>query len=349
MSNMFRLSALWERNAAEQDGEDETEEAVSVDTTSVTDNAIDGVDTSGSSLQVAEGGATATTSDTVVRPNGREVFSPDAAARRNASAARDRAEEPIREAEADNYAKELLSTFSIETIQDAVNYCSELITKQLERSREKHPAANAPIRGDLEARRATLTLLPDTFVRELFLRTTRDLRNWQRIKPLFGSPPYVFLRPEDAGFINASGISATRINMARANVGEIASYSQFGIEHLVDNHGREYRVVPTKTPHVTDPLPCDLHLVDTSQPILLNVRIPKRKRNERMLLFSNINTRRSVVFPQAGETLQMASSSSLKNVRGAANEKPVSRLQVRRVIARSATSSTAAVIGVVAV
>ena len=344
---MFRLSALWERNAAEQDGEDGTEEAVTADTVPEEELSVADVDNSGALLQTAVGGARTTNSTTLVRPSGRSSdFAPDANARRNASAARDRADDPIRDPEAENYAKELLSKSKIDTIEDAINYCSALIEKQIERAREKSPPANAPIFGDAEAKRATLTLLPDAFVRDLFLRTTRNFRNWPRIKPLFGSPPYVFLRPEDAGLINASGISLKRSNMAYAKVGETASYSQFGNEHLVDKYGREYRVVPSRTPLVSDSLPCDFGDVAVSRPVLLNIRIPKRPRDERRELLSKAETRQSVMFPRAGEVLEVASSPLLKKVRGATEKENTSRLQIRQLVPRSATSSTAAIIGI---
>ena len=266
---MFRVSALWERNEAEKDGEDTVPEDASV-----TEGAAFGADTSVTTADTASGllkfsadGGPVTASTTVVRPTWRSTdFSPDANPRRNVGAARDRAEEPIKQSEDDNYAKELLSRSKINTIEDAVNYCSALIEKQLERSREKRPPSNTAIHGDAEARRATLTLLPDTFVRDLFLRTTRDFRNWPRIKPLFGSPPYVFLRPEDAGLINASGISSKRSNMAYSKVGETAAYSQFGNEHLIDKYGREYRV------RTVDSNPCKPHHFCTSALSLPHLR-----------------------------------------------------------------------------
>lgn len=350
---MFRLSALWERNAAEQDGEDGVENTVSEDVTSGVDaetvaaTSATVVENASTFLQFSADGVPVTASTTAVRPSGRSAdFAPDANPRRNVSAARDRDEEPIADNEKDNYARDLLSRSKIETIEDAVNYCSALIQKQLERSREKRPPPNTAIYGDAESRRATLTLLPDTFVRDLFLRTTRDFRNWPRIKPLFGSPPYVFLRPEDAGLINASGISSKRSNMAYSKVGETASYSQFGNEHLVDRYGREYRVVPSRTPLPSEPLPCDFGDVAVSRPVLLNIRIPKRPRDERLQLFSKVETRQFVMFPRAGEVLEISSSPLLKRVRGITDKETTSRLQIRQIVPRSATSSTAAIIGV---
>ena len=134
--------------------------------------------------------------------------------------------------------------------------------------------------------------------------------------------------------------------MAYSKVGETASYSQFGNEHLVDRYGREYRVVPSRTPLPSEPLPCDFGDVAVSRPVLLNIRIPKRPRDERRQLLSKAETRQFVMFPRAGEVLEIASSPLLKRVRGVTEKETTSRLQIRQIVPRSATSSTAAIIGV---
>lgn len=97
--------------------------------------------------------------------------------------------------ERQNFAKDLLSDFKIETIGAAYEYCDVLIKKQIERAENTSAPMNEAVYGDGHARRAITTLLPDVLVRELFLKVTRDQKAWPRLRPLFGAPPYVFLNP----------------------------------------------------------------------------------------------------------------------------------------------------------
>ena len=89
------------------------------------------------------------------------------------------------------------------TLLDAMNYCRSLLEDQLERAKEQRPAINESINGDAHAKKTLITLLPDQSVRLLFIEIIRNGQAWQRIRPLFGAPPYHFLKPEDAGLLRA--------------------------------------------------------------------------------------------------------------------------------------------------
>jgi len=258
----------------------------------------------------------------------------------------ERRERRIQEAK-DNFAKAKLLGFKVETVGEALEYCQALVEKQLERAAESTPPMNEAIYGDSHARRAITTLLPDSKIRELFLRTARKAEAWPRFRSLFGTPPYNFLNPEDAGLVRASGIARGRKNMAYDRAGQTATYSQFGCAHLVDDYNREYRVLPINRVSDSDVLPCDINRVGASGPILMNVRVPKRSRNERMQLLKDQTKRRSVVFPAVGETLNVKYSSGLKEVWGVgANHGDVCKVIVKSIIPRGAHASTAALVAV---
>lgn len=258
----------------------------------------------------------------------------------------ERQERRIAEAK-DNFAKAKLLQSRIETIGEAQQYCEALVQKQLERAEEQKPEMNAPIYGDMQARKAIATLLPDEMIRELFLRTTKKKEAWPRLRSFFGVPPYNFLRPEDAGMVRAAGIASGRVNMTYERAGETAAYSQFGTGHLVDSYLREYRIVPVVAVSVNDNLPCDIESVGPSSHVYMNVRVPKRSREEKIILLKDATKRRAVVFPQVGEELAVQYSDALRQVWGTkANNRNITRVVVKSMVPRSATGSTAAVVAV---
>lgn len=255
-------------------------------------------------------------------------------------------DEGIDERDSDNFAQKQLKGRRLETISDAVSYCKELLDKQIERARERKPDHNKPVPGDAEARRAVQTLLPDQFIREVFLDFTRSPDAWPRLRPLFGAPPYGFLLPDDAGVVRAAGIASARVNMAYAVAGGTVSYSQFGVEHLVDSYGREYRLLPSEAPRPTHRLPCDLYETQGNRPVLMNVRVPKRSREEKQRLFANEKLRSAVLFPQVGEILEVQTSPTLLKVWGASAKSGSSKMRVHRIVSRGEKGSTAALVGV---
>ncbi len=249
--------------------------------------------------------------------------------------------------ERENFAKATLSKIKLETIGEASEYCETLIEKQLERAEKGDPTMNESIYGDGHARRAITTLLPDELIRRLFLKTSRNPKAWPRLRPLFGTPPYNFLRPEDAGLVRAAGMSAGRTNMTYERAGETAAYAQFGSGHLVDEFLREYRLLPSREPSSVDSLPFDMKSVEASQVVIMNVRVPKRSRDEKVALLKDQSKRRAVVFPYVGELLKVRYSTGLKRVWGErAEDDSVSTIVVKQMIPRSLNGATAAIIGV---
>ena len=245
----------------------------------------------------------------------------------------------------ENVAKRKRGEQRLDTIADAVEYCRDLIRIQLERAKDQRAAMNEAIYGDAHARKAVTTLLPDQFIRELFLETTRSTENLPRIRPLFGVPPYNFLRPEDAGLIRAGGIASGRTNMAYGKLNETASYSQFGAGHLIDGFFREYRVVTIREPQESDMLPCDLERVAPQKPVYLNVRVPKRSKEEKLALLKDMSKRRAVLFPAVGEVLTVNYSPGLQAVWGTkANTRLDTKMIIKSMVPRSATGATAAVV-----
>lgn len=233
----------------------------------------------------------------------------------------------------------------IETIGQAREHCEALLKRQLERAEKQAPPMNAPIYGDARTRRAVVTLLPDAVVRELFLKTARGQKAWPRLRPLFGAPPYVFLRPEDAGLVRASGIAAGRKNMTYESAGTTAGYSQFGTGHLVDEFLREYRILPSTSPSGEDPLPFDMGSA-TQNALFMNVRVPKRRREERARLLKDVNKRRAVIFPYVGEVILTRYSPELRSVWTGHGDDKKTQLRVTRVLPRSSQASTASLVAV---
>ena len=173
----------------------------------------------------------------------------------------------------ENIVKSKLVDKPLNTIAEAMDYCQSLVELQIQRANEKNTPMNTAVYGDSHARKAIMTLLPDAFIRDLFLNTTRLKDAWPRIRTLFGAPPFNFLKPEDAGLIRAEGIAWRRVNMTYDTSKEVASYSQFGESHLVDDFLRQYRVLPQGAPRSTDHLPCDIERIDPSTAVLFNVRV----------------------------------------------------------------------------
>ena len=94
---------------------------------------------------------------------------------------------------------------TLNTIMDAMNYCKKLVNIQINKAEDCNAPINESIIGDSVTRKAITILLPSSFIRTLFIETYSNRKAWPRIRPLFGLPPYSFLRPEDAEQIRASG------------------------------------------------------------------------------------------------------------------------------------------------
>jgi len=245
----------------------------------------------------------------------------------------------------ENVAKRDHGEQGLNTIADAVEHCRGLITVQLERAKDQRAPMNEAIYGDVHARKAVATLLPDQFIRELFFETTRVTQNLPRIRPLFGVPPYSFLRPGDAGLVRAGGIASSRKNMTYGASTDTCSYNQFGAGHLVDGYLREYRIVSIREQKEADMLPCDLGNVAPRKPLYLNVRVPKRSKEAKMALLKDTSKCRAVLFPAVGEVLTVNYSKGLQSVWGSnANTRLDTKILVKRVVPRSTKGATATVL-----
>jgi hypothetical protein len=244
-----------------------------------------------------------------------------------------------------DFSAATVAQVKLQTIGQAREHCAALLKRQLERADQQSPPMNAPIYGDAQTRRAVVTLLPDAVVRDLFLQTSRSQKAWPRLRPLFGAPPYVFLRPEDAGLVRASGIATGRTNMTYDSAGTTAGYSQFGTGHLVDDYLREYRILPKRAPGGEDPLPFDMDSTE-EEALFMNVRVPKRRREERAQLLKDENKRRAVIFPFVGEVIRMRYSPELRSVWSGGSEDTRTQLKVTRVLPRSAHAATAALVAI---
>lgn len=233
----------------------------------------------------------------------------------------------------------------LDTVADAVEYCRSLIQVQLDRAADERVPMNEATHGDAHTRKAITTLLPDHSIRKLFLETTRNPNSMPRVRTLFGAPPYNFLWPEDAGLVRAAGIASGRVHMAYARVKETASYSQFAVPHLVDGYDREYRIVTVEDLRDTDDLPCNLENATQTKPIYLNVRVPKRSKQDRVALLNDATRRRSLLFPAVGEIITVNYSTGLQSVWGTNAKKQLeTKLIVKSMVPRSASGATAAVV-----
>ena len=212
----------------------------------------------------------------------------------------------------------------VSTCGEAMEYCTLLLRRQVELAEQADAEANVAIRGDAFARRSAITLLTTQQMRQLFMRLVQDRHNWERLRPLFGSPPYHFLAPEDAGLLRAAGLGHGRVNMAYEQAGA-ANYNQFGIAHLVDQHGREYRAVGTgsasdslshmRAQQTADRVvPYALSTLREASRVQLFCRLKKKRRSHRGRLLRDPLRRAGLSFPSVNEELVLAYSPELVRV-----------------------------------
>jgi len=187
------------------------------------------------------------------------------------------------------------------TIQTASAHIERLMNTQIGRANEESVAPNVAAKGDNAVRDLFYTLLPAYAQRQVLLGVMSSSRAYPRIRALFGSPPYAFLRPGDAGIVRAAGFSISRRHMAYKDDGHVLNYSQFGIEHLVDSLGRQYRVVQDGDPETAPVAVNALPSRGGERPREFVVRIKKRTRGVRSELMKTVEGRQSLSFPRPGE------------------------------------------------
>lgn len=227
----------------------------------------------------------------------------------------------------------------VQTTREAYSVCKQLVDEQLEKARLERSLPNAATTGDASARNAVLLLLTDLQQRTLFLHVAGDRQNWGRIRPLFGAPPYNFLRPQDGAVFAASGFARGRVNMAYDDVKSAASTAQFGPGQLVDEDGREYRVAAETEQSYSDLLPGNAYFNSKRSSIFLQVKIRKQSKAKKLALIRS-EDKKQVLFPRPGEVVTLRESRGLLNARGSSESVPTD-LRVRALFPRGVGSSTA--------
>lgn len=134
---------------------------------------------------------------------------------------------------------------TVQTTSEALSFLNESFHSQLQGAESQNAVPNTAIPGDARANAAFRALLVLADQRTFFLLLIQNQRFWPRLRSLVGSPPYTFLRPEDSGVLNATGINHARKNLAKTTF--MSSSSDFGFGHFRDAHGRLYRVVARKS------------------------------------------------------------------------------------------------------
>ena len=227
------------------------------------------------------------------------------------------------------------------TFFDAQRHVEGLFQTQLERAVDEQPLPNQPIEGDAAARHAFLLLLSDSQQRSLYLQIGSKSANWPRMRSLFGSPPYHFLKSTDASALRAGGFARGRSNMAYDERNRIANVAQFGGGQLVDDFEREYRVADEYVDASSDPLPGD-EFFARKPIVVLQVKLRKRSRAKKVELLKSTEKKKALFFPQVNEEITLRETKGLLKFKR--QETPSSiRLVVRALYQREAGGFTAAV------
>jgi len=93
-----------------------------------------------------------------------------------------------------------------------------------------------------------------------------------------------------------------------------------------------------------DSLPCDIRTLESHKQLLLNVRVPKRSRSDRMDMMKDATKRRKLEFPQINEEIVVDFTSALKRIWSTTDAPLNSRFRVKQVIPRAVGASTAALV-----
>lgn len=193
----------------------------------------------------------------------------------------------------------------LQSVSEARQALEEIYARQLERAEEERTEANASVSGDGAARAAFLTLLPPEEQRRFFLQTVQRRAMWPRVRSLFGTPPYSFLKPEDANVLRATGIASNRVNMAH-EAATATNYSEFGEGHFVDRVGRLYKVVAKERGGSREELPW--RGLRAAGRVVADVRIKKTATSKKVgVLRGNEGplALAALVFPRVGDRLRL--------------------------------------------
>ena len=229
----------------------------------------------------------------------------------------------------------------VATAAEALEYCADLVQKQVGLAVERGAPPNQATDGDSDVKRLMFLMLSQQAVRAVFLRATRTQEAWPRLRSLFGAPPYSFLLPEDAGLMRATGIASGRVNMSFRSPGVSAGYSEFGGGHFVDDYSREYKMTSAAD---NDKLAFDMQT--TAQVLSMSVRVPKKRRGDRVAMLKDAEKRSAALFPRVGEVLDLSYAPALQAVWERANEDESMRVLVKGLVPRGPHASTAALVAV---
>ena len=192
----------------------------------------------------------------------------------------------------------------VQTTQQALVFLKEKVREQVYEARVANAEPNVAVAGDADAKKAFWSLLTPEDQRALFLAVVGNRAVWPRIKPLFGAPPFSFLRPEDAGILNASGIQKNRVRMAHEDV-TTTNYSEFTkAGHLEDLSGRVYRIIAKENANRAE-LPWKGL---SGQRVVADVRLSRmslKKRAEILRGDKGPIAQAGVVFPRPGDVVTL--------------------------------------------
>ena len=199
------------------------------------------------------------------------------------------------------------SLSTITTTVEAFSYLDRHFRTQLTDSEVQKAPPNTAITGDARAKAAFGALLVLVDQREFFLRLISDRRFWPRLRSLVGSPPYIFLRPEDDGLLNASGINRHRSRIA-PNTTCMSSSSDFGLAHFIDEHQRLYKIVAKQKPTQSVPWLG----MESGARVVVDVRLKHTPQDIRVAIAQgSTEVRNQLVFPRPGDTLSLTLVSQL--------------------------------------
>lgn len=203
----------------------------------------------------------------------------------------------------------------IETVGQAIDYCTQLFDRQLNQAILSRTKPNEPAPGDSEARAAFLSLLPPSHQRSLFLSLVRRTEAWPRIRTLVGSPPFSFLKLEDDGVLRAAGITRGRVHMASPTQGGPSSSSDFGVPQFVDDGDRDVKFVATADVELVDQnatLP--FKNLTSGRLVMADVRLKRRRTIEKTRILRNGSDaeKRSLKFPGPGSRVVLHPNASFR-------------------------------------
>ena len=233
---------------------------------------------------------------------------------------------------------------AIRTNRDAFSYVQIKLADQVRKGVASNVSRDKKIEGDAKTRIDFLSLLPLSEQRRLFLYTMSSIpKAGERVRALFGAPPYPWLLEEDAYTLSASGIAPSRSNMSAEVLlgtqhGTVYNYYSFGVEHFVDMSGRQYRVTPLEFSESGAQLV--IAKAFEMGRINLTCRIPKKvkRKNSNNPIFKT----QKLAFPKTGDALELQKSPILRDINLFQAQIRL-RFVVTRVQPRSLTSSTALV------